>query len=100
VQIRSESDDVFERDQRNRPLSWIRIQVLDGWLDDADMAAVALLVIFTILHFTGKKSKNQANADILDLLKIKASLKDGLLKISIPKSESVKTRVVRVEKDE
>ncbi|MCE5195874.1 MAG: hypothetical protein LLG09_01905 [Negativicutes bacterium] len=44
--------------------------LMGGWMM-LIMAAVLLLVIFTILHFTGKKSKNQANADILDLLKMK-----------------------------
>lgn len=55
---------------------------------------------FRIERQFGKFSRSFTLPNNLDLGKIKASLKDGLLKISIPKSETVKTRVVRVEKDE
>ena len=45
---------------------------MGGWMM-LIMAAVVLLVIFTILHFTRKKGKNQnqTSQDVLDLLKLK-----------------------------
>ncbi|ADR19044.1 Hsp20/alpha crystallin family protein [Calditerrivibrio nitroreducens] len=48
----------------------------------------------------GKFSRMFSLPNYLDFTNIKASLKDGLLKISIPKSEQAKAKVIKVTKDE
>lgn len=48
----------------------------------------------------GKFSRLFSLPNNLDLTNIKASLKDGLLKISIPKTETAKAKVIQISKEE
>lgn len=55
---------------------------------------------FRIERQFGKFSRLFSLPNNLDFTQIKASLKDGLLKISIPKLENMKAKVIKVTKDE